>query len=128
MKTFVLGLTTLALAGATVSTASARDREWATAGKILTGLAAVSLVARAFEGPPACATPQVVYVPACPPPVPVVVYSPPVCVSPEPVVVYQQSVYGRPAPCYRGRPVVVVESGFRHEHRYGHTPVHHYYR
>ena len=111
MKHCLLGLTTFALVGAAVPTVSARDHGWATAGKVLTGIAAVSLVARAFEAPPVYAAPPVTYPPACAQPAPVVVYSQPgyyaqpVYVQPEPVVVYQTPVYLRPAPYYRSRPV-----------------------
>jgi len=49
MKKIILGLTILAFAGTQIQTASAGDREWATAGKILTGVAAASIIAHAID-------------------------------------------------------------------------------
>lgn len=66
MKTKIITATTLALvAAANVQNTMAGDREWATAGKVLTGIAAASIISRALE------------------PRPAVVYAPP------PTVVYQ---------------------------------------
>src|SRR5438132_6640885 len=60
MKTKIITATTLALlAAANVQSAMAGDREWATAGKVLTGIAAASIITRALEPRPA-----VVYAPA----------------------------------------------------------------
>ena len=115
MKKMILtGTVVLALAGAGLSSARAGDREWATAGKVLTGVAVAGLIVAASDGhaqysvnysygapayyPPAppChyypAPPPVVY---CPPPAPRVVYCPP-------PVVY----YAPPVACYPARPVV----------------------
>ena len=141
MKTLILGLTTLAIAGASIQTAAAGDREWATAGKVLTGIAAASLLSRAFEAPPAYTYQQRAYAPspvyvvqsapvvavASQPvyvqPAPTVVYQQPVYVQPAPVVVYQEPVYVQPAPVYRVRsyaPVVSVGFGFGFGHSHGH--------
>ncbi len=137
LKTIVLSLTAVALTGALVPAASAGDREWATAGKVLTGLAAVSLFSRVLEAPPAYAYPPAAVAPrvVCAPPgyappAPVVVYAPPVYVQSEPVVVYQNPgyyysppIYVRTESCYRGRPVV-VETRHHHEYRHGPAPAH----
>ena len=140
MKTLILGLTTLAVAGASVQTATAGDREWATAGKVLTGIAAASLLSRAFEAPPVYTYQQRAYAPppvyvvqsapvmVAPQPVyvqsaPTVVYQQPVYVQPAPVVVYQEPVYVQPAPVYRVQtyaPVVYVGFGFGYGHSHGH--------
>jgi hypothetical protein len=59
MKTKMITATTLALlAAANVQSSMAGDREWATAGKVLTGIAAASIITRALEPRPA-----VVYAP-----------------------------------------------------------------
>jgi hypothetical protein len=116
MKKMILtGTMILALAGASLQSARAGDREWATVGKVLTGVAVVGLVAAAVNGhaqgsvsysygapayyppsaPPCNCTyysapaPQVVY---CPPPV--VVYRAPVVVYPVHRVVYYHSYRG----------------------------------
>ena len=118
MKKLILATMVLALAGMNVQTAKAGDREWATVGKVLTGVAAAAVIASALDCPPArvsvnystyaaptytyysppvrvvCA-PPVVYAPArvvyAPPPV--VFYRPPVCVAPRPVVHVQYGHY-----------------------------------
>jgi hypothetical protein len=59
MKTKILTATTLALvAAADVQSSMAGDREWATAGRVLTGIAAASIISHALEPRPA-----VVYAP-----------------------------------------------------------------
>ena len=96
MKTAIIALTSLAIAGANLPSASASDREWATAGKILTGVVAGSIIAKTFESAPAYVVPvytapSVVVTQPVPPapvyvhPAPVVVYQQPVCVVPPPV-------------------------------------------
>ena len=82
MKVSILAVTLAAVAGAGLQNAYAGDREWATAGKVLTGVVAGSLLVRALE------------------PAPQPVYAPLVCESPRAVyvvpqqttVVYQQPV------------------------------------
>jgi hypothetical protein len=102
MKKMILtGTVILALGGASLQTARAGDREWATVGKVLTGVAVAGLVVAATDGHAQCSVnysysapaycpppaPPVVYCPAPPPPV--VYYAPaPVVVYPAPVVVY----------------------------------------
>jgi len=111
MKKLMAILAALALVAAGAQTASAGDREWATAGKILTGVVAGAVIARAIEPvyvystTPCYYTPPPVYVQ----PAPVVVYRAPVCVQPAPVVVYS-------AP-----PVVSIGFGFGHHYH----PFHH---
>ncbi|MBK7998013.1 MAG: hypothetical protein IPK15_04590 [Verrucomicrobia bacterium] len=117
MKNSIAILSLSALAAASIPNASAGDREWATVGKILTGVAAVHAISHAVHPAPVyvSAPPQVVYVPAPPPvvvahpapvyyahPAPVVVYPPPVCV---------------PAPVYYP-PRFSVNIGFGHHHKH----------
>jgi hypothetical protein len=110
MKKMIVAATVLALAGASLQTATAGDREWATVGKILTGVAAVGLVSHAIErhpvnysvtysayAPAPCAPQRVVCAPA-----PRVVY------VPAPVVYYPQPVYVTPYSHQR------VKLGFGH--------------
>ncbi|MBI3850615.1 MAG: hypothetical protein HY298_10150 [Verrucomicrobia bacterium] len=94
MKKIILAVTLLAFAGTNIQTASAGDREWATAGKVLTGIAAASIIANAIDYRPGY------YAPTYYPPAPPVYYAPPpvVYASPAPVVVYPPPVYVRPAP------------------------------
>jgi hypothetical protein len=103
MKKMILtGTVILALAGASLQSARAGDREWATVGKVLTGVAVVGLVAAVVDshaqcnvnyscGAPPCSPPpappcNVVYCPAPPPPV--VYYPAPVVVYREPAAIY----------------------------------------
>ena len=111
MKKTIAVLTLLAVTALGLQTASAGDREWATAGKVLTGLVAAHVVARAFEPAPVYATSYV-----APPPVyvqsaPTVVYQQPVA---QPQVVYQQPVYVQPAPVYYVQPAPVVVAAPRY--------------
>src|SRR5689334_18546293 len=110
MKKMVLAATLLVLAGATVQNAHAGNNEWALAGKVLTGIAAASIVARAVIPPPPvygysanyAYAPSCSYYPTpvryCPPPV---VYAP--AFPPRPLV-YRAPVY----PVYVAPPVVRV--------------------
>ncbi len=123
-------MTVLTVAAAGMQTARAGDREWAVAGKILTGLVVVSAVSHAVAAESRCAT--VYYAePApcgaygygysyCPPPPPRVVYAPPVYCAPAPVVVYRAPVYYAPPPvCYSPSPVVSFRYAHGGEHRQG---------
>ena len=110
MKKIIVAVTVLALAGASLQTAKAGDREWATVGKILTGVAVAGVVAHAIDhhpvnysvsystyAPAPCAPPRIICAPA-----PRVVYVPaPVVYYPQPVYVTQ---YSHPR----------VKSGFGH--------------
>ena len=107
MKKAMLTLIILAVAGASVPWASAGDREWATAGKILTGIVAGPVIAKAIEQPPVyVAPPPVVYVQ----PAPAAVFPPPAnVVAPAPVYVQPAPVYVQPAPIYvQAAPVYYV--------------------
>ncbi len=93
VKNLIATLATLTVVAGGLQTASAGDREWATAGKILTGVVAGSVIARAIEPAPVYVYPTAAYAPPPTPPVyvqpaPVVVYPAPVCVQSAPVVVY----------------------------------------
>ena len=116
MKKMILtGAVVLALADANLQTARADDREWATAGKVLTGMAVVGLVAAAIDGhaqgsvsyscgtPPCCTPPPAVY---CLPPAPPCNYQPapppPMVYCPPPVVVYRAPVVVYPSYQYAG--------------------------
>ena len=120
MKNLILG----AVLSAVLATQAvkAADREWAVAGKVLTGVAAIAVIDRIVNPP----QPVVVYQQ------PVVVYQQPVVVQPvvvqpAPTVVYvgaPQVVYVQPAPVvyYYSQPAVVVYPNHFHPvmyHRYG---------
>lgn len=147
MKKILTALTLAAVTTAGVQSASAGDREWATVGKVLTGIAAAHVITRAFEPAPACH--QTVYVPvqptyvvslpAPPPPPPQVVYAPPAPVYVQPAPVY----YAQPAPVYyvqpapvvvystpvcAPRPLVSVNFAFGHGRSHGHRAHHHGWR
>ncbi|HEY2329610.1 MAG TPA: hypothetical protein VGI63_07325 [Verrucomicrobiae bacterium] len=114
MKKMILtGTVILALAGASLQAAHAGDREWATVGKVLTGMAVVGLVAAVVDGhahgsvsysygapaycPPLAPLCNYTYCPA--PVVPAVYCPPPVVVYRAPVVVYPAHRFVR----YEGR-------------------------
>jgi hypothetical protein len=116
MKNFILGAVLSAVLA--TQTVKAGDREWAVAGKVLTGVAAITVIDRIVN-----------------PPQPVVVYQQPVVVQPAPTVVYVPApqvvyvqptpvVYVQPAPVvyYYSQPTVVVYPNHFHPvmyHRYG---------
>jgi len=86
LKALVATLASAALLAGSAQTASANDREWATAGKILTGVVADAVVARVIEPAPVYAYQTTAYYAPLAPPVyrqapPVVVYAP----SPRPL-------------------------------------------
>jgi len=112
MKKMIFAAVAVAVVGMSVQTARAGDREWATVGKVLTGVAAGAVIARAVDGPTyvnasygygpgysvTVATP-----PPCPPPAPVVYAPAPVYSAPAPVVYCApRPVYCAPAPVYVG--------------------------
>ena len=110
MKKALTILTTVAvLAAASNQKAAAGDREWATAGKVLTGIGAGLLLMRAVEPAPTIVyqpAPTVTYVPApfvAPQPAPVIVQQ-----APAPAVVYQQPVYVQSPVCVQPAPVIVA--------------------
>ena len=119
MKTRIT-MTTLALAltlGAAVPRAAAGDREWAVAGKVLTGIAAATVVSRLLDPAPCVGTTAVVYQQppvyvVSPPPAPVVVAPAPVC-PPAPVAYAAPAptvVYATPPPVVYAPPAVVVSA------------------
>ncbi len=117
MKTAVLAVTILSLGAASLTSVQAGDREWATAGKVLTGVVAAGVIANAFQ-PHYERT--VVYQPAptvvyqAPPPT--VVYAPAPCAPAPTTVVY----YPAPAP---HRVVYVEAPRYRYHHPYVHFGV-----
>ena len=112
MKKALITVTTLAVLGATVPRVEAGDKGWATAGKVMAGVGAGLLIAKAFEPEPVYVySPPPVYVQPVPvvitQPAPVVVQQPQVVYAPAPVVVQQPVIY-QPAPVvYQPAPVVV---------------------
>ena len=96
-KKILTGTVILALAGSGLSNARAGDREWATVGKVLTGVAAAGMIAAMLDrhapGGVSCSFGPSVCYPAVPPPV---CYGPgPVVCCPAPVPVYRTL-----SPCY----------------------------
>jgi len=129
MKKIILALTTLAIAGTSVQTASAGGCGWSTAGQVLAGVTAGVVIGQALAPRPVYyAAPAPVYYPApgygyaysyAAPAQPAVVYAAParvVYAAPAPVVVYRPPVYVAP-------PVVGVGFGF-----YGGCRPHYYRR
>lgn len=117
MKKLIVAVSVLALAGTSVQTARAGDREWATVGKILTGVAVGAVVASALDATPVHASVSYTYVAPAPCPPPAVVYCPPpppppvvYCPPPRRVIVYE--------PVCAPPPLVVVKSP-HHHHRHG---------
>ena len=111
MKTLIATLATTALLAGGMQRASAGDCAWATAGKILTGVAAGAVIAHAIAPAPVYTyQPATWYAPppaVCALPAPVVVYSAPVCVRPAPVIVVAPP-----------RPFVSFSVGFGGGHHY----------
>ena len=94
-------LITITLLGATLTSQTfAGDREWATVGKVLTGVVAIRVIDRIVNPPT-----QVVYYQ----PQPVVYAQPVVYVQPQPVVYAQPVVYVQPQPVVYAQPVVYVQ-------------------
>ena len=112
-------LITIAVLSATLTSQTfAGDREWATVGKVLTGVAVIHVIDRIVNPPT-----QVVYVQ----PQPVVYAQPVVYVQPQPVV-YVQPVVVQPQPVvyYQPAPVVYVQPAVVVHGSWG-RPVHHYH-
>ena len=105
MKTLIATLATAALLAGGTQRAAAGDREWATAGKILTGVVAGAVIASAIEPAPVYTYQSATWYAPPPPvyvqPAPVVLYTAPVCVRPAPVIVFAPP-----------RPVVSFSIGF----------------
>ena len=114
MKKMILtGTLVLALAGASLQSARAGDREWATVGKVLTGVAVAGLIVAAADGHAQATVTYTCGAPAyCPPPAPACNYypapPPPAfiarrrwSIAPAPVVVYRTPVVVYPSHRYR---------------------------
>jgi hypothetical protein len=118
--------------GAMAPRAMAGDREWAVAGKVLTGLAAASVVSRILDPAPCAGTTAVVYqhppvyvvaqpAPVAPPAPVAYVAPPPTVVYATPPVVYAAPpvVYAAPPVYIAPHPVVVPAPAFVHRPRWG---------
>ena len=132
MKKMILAVVAVAVVGMSAQTARAGDREWANVGRVLTGVAAGVVIARAVDCQPAYVSARYGYAspgysvsytactpPPCPPPR--VVCAPPVYYAPAPVV-YQQ-VYCAPRPVYYA-PAPVYHGSYGYSgrgHGYGHS-------
>jgi hypothetical protein len=93
MKKMILtGTVMIALAGAGLQTARAGDREWATVGKVLTGVAVAGLIVAATDGHAQCSANYSCSAPACcappPPPCQYIDCPPPVIAYPARPVYY----------------------------------------
>jgi len=117
MKKMILtGTVIVALAGSSLQTAVAGDREWATIGKVLTGVAVAGLLVAASDGHAQCSVnysySAPAYCPPCPPP------PPPLCqysYGPPPMVYYAPPVVCYPAGAVACRPNRWLNHERRHE-------------
>ena len=126
-KSVMAVITALAIIAASHQSAYAGDREWATAGKVLTGVVAGAVLLKAFEPAPVYYqsttyySPPVVQVVAPPAvyiqPARVVMSPPPVLVQPAPIYVPAVPVYVAP------RPTVSFHFGFGGHHHHHAPPV-----
>ena len=128
MKTMILtGTVILAVAGVSLQSVRAGEREWATVGQVLTGVAVAGLVVAAADGHVQGCVNYSYSAPAyCPPPAPPCNYypapPPPVVYCPPPVVVQPRPVVYYPAPGVACGPTVVVDHPrrfVRYETRHG---------
>lgn len=120
------GIVILAVAGMSLQSARAGEREWATAGQVLTGVALAGLVVAAADGHVQGNVNYSYNAPAyCPPPVPPCNYypaPPPVVYCPPAVVVQPRLVGYCPPPVVACGTTVVVDHPrrfFRYEARHG---------
>ncbi len=134
MKKLILTAVAAGVVGFGVQSAHAGDREWATVGKVLTGVAAGVIIAKTLDSSPSYASVSYGYSapsysvsytvstpPPCPPP-------PPVVCAPAPVVIQQPAIYCAPAPVVVRQPVFCTPSPvytvtYNHPgrgHAYGH--------
>jgi hypothetical protein len=96
IKKLILAATILAIVGMNLQTAKAGDREWATVGKVLTGVAAVGILANELDVHPHYSVSYSYSEPAhCPPQTVVYAPAPAVVCAPAPRIVY-----------YRAAPVI----------------------
>ena len=126
-RTMIGAVTAVALVGAGLPTTQAGDREWATAGKILTGVFAASVLSRVLDPAPHHVETTTYYqAPAIVAP-PLVCSAPPVYVQAAPIYVQPAPIYVQPFPVYvQTVPVVtyqvvrVRQTGpFFWQHRHG---------
>jgi hypothetical protein len=132
MKKMILAAVAVAVVGMSTQSAHAGDREWATVGKVLTGVAAGVVIANAIDhgpgyasvsyssygcGPSGVSVSYATYAPApCPPPPRVVYVAPaPVYCAPPPVVVYRPVCTPARVVCAPA-PVRYVSNGHGHGH------------
>lgn len=119
MKT-LLSLTFVGLISVTTSVKTfAGDREWATVGKVLTGVAAVHVIDRIVNPP----QPVVVYHQ------PVIVQHPTTVIVPQPVVIQPAPVVYVSSPVYYQTAPVVVYGPIcpPHYHYRTYRPIHHFH-
>ena len=133
MKKMIFAAVAVAVVGMSVQTARAGDREWATVGKVLTGVAAGVVISRAVDCQPTYVSASYGYPapaysvsytvatpPPCPPPAPVYCAPPPVVYAPAPVVYYApRPVYYAPAPVYVSYGYYGRGYGYGHGHYRG---------
>ena len=123
MKKMILAVVAVAVVGMNAQSARAGDREWATVGKVLTGVAAGVVIARAIDCEPSYVSASygsygcssgysVSYTVSAPPPCPPprVVCAPPVYYAPAPVV--YQPVYCAPRPVVYYTPAPVYHASY----------------
>lgn len=126
MKKTIATVTVLALTIASLQTAHAGDREWATAGKILTGIAAGVVLANALDCQPAHYS--VTYARCAPSPAPVVCAPPRVILAPAPVVYVPAPMVVHPRPVFVTlRPLANVNYAYKPVQQ-GRDPSHGYRR
>lgn len=129
MKKMIFAAVAVAVVGMSVQTARAGDREWATVGRVLTGVTAGVVIARAVDCQPAYVSASYGYAapsysvsytvstpPPCPPPR--VVCAPPVVY--QPVYCAPRPVYYAPAPVYVSYGYSGRGHGYGHSYGYGH--------
>lgn len=111
MKKLILAATILGVIAMNAPTAKAGDREWATVGKVLTGVAAAGIIAHAIDSHASVAVSMGFPAPVVCAPAPAVVYAPPprVIYAPAPVI------YRAPRIVYRG-----YDHRDHWDNRYGH--------
>ncbi len=90
-KTILTATAIITLAAASLQSARAGDREWATAGKVLTGFVAATVLTHAVAAEPSCTTTYTYYSAPTPPPC-----APVYCPPPAPPCGY---TYCPPPPC-----------------------------
>ena len=117
-KMILTGTMVLALAGAGLQSARAGDREWATVGKVLAGVAVAGLIVAATDGHAQCNVTYTYGAPVyCPPPAPPCNYPYPYYPAPTPVV------YCPPPVVVNRAPVVVYPTHYRWNNGYAYRHI-----